>query len=74
MLAKGSLLWASNPAEIRIISGLNLSTFFNILLLNISKKSSEFVPAEIGALNIFPTPVSFSKPVPGNKGCSWIEP
>ena len=74
IFASGSLLCASNPAEIKIISGLNLSIGFNILFSNISKNSLPLIPDFRGALKIFPTPVSFSDPVPGNKGNSWDEP
>jgi len=74
MFANGSLLCASKPAEIRIASGLNLSMFSRIFPSNMSKNSSLLVPDWIGALKILPTPVSFSEPVPGNNGCSCIEP
>ena len=47
---KGSLLWASNPAEMIIISGLNFSIFCNILLSNTLINSSPLVSALIGAL------------------------
>ena len=67
-------MWASKPAEIKITSGLNLSIGFNTFWSNIPKKSLLAVPAFKVALKIFPTPVSFSAPVPGNKGNSWEEP
>ena len=67
--AKGSLLCASKPAEIRITSGLNLSTFCKIFSLKILRKSSLVVPESMGALKILPTPFSASRPVPGNSGC-----
>ena len=74
ILANGSLTCASKPAEIKITSGLNLSIGLNTFWSNISKKSLLAVPAFKVALKIFPTPVSFSAPVPGNKGNSWEEP
>ena len=74
MFANGSLLCASKPAEIRITSGLNLSILSKIFPSNMFKNSSLLVPDRIGTLKILPTPVSFSKHVPGNKGCSCIEP
>ena len=74
ILAKGSLLWASKPAEIKITSGLNLSTGSSIFWLNISINSLPTVPAFKVALKIFPFPVSFSDPVPGNNGNSWDDP
>ena len=60
--------------DIRIISGLNLSTGLIFLFSNICKNSLLLVPALRVALYIFPTPVSSSDPVPGNKGNSWVEP
>ena len=74
MWANGSLTCASKPAEIKIISGLNLSILFKTFWFKILIKSLPFVPALTGALNILPTPVSFSAPVPGNNGNSWMEP
>ena len=67
-------MWASKPAEIKIISGLNLSICLSTFWSNISWKSLLPMPAFKVALKIFPTPVSFSAPVPGNKGNSWEEP
>ena len=37
MPAKGSLLWASKPAEMSITSGSNKSTFFKIFVSNIEE-------------------------------------
>ena len=71
---KGSLIWASKPADKRIISGLKLSIFDKILCSNISIYSSLFVPGFIDALKILPTPLSSSNPVPGNNGDWWIDP
>ena len=65
---------ASKPADINTISGLNLSIFSKILFSNIFIKFFPSVPATIGALKMLPVPTSFSKPVPGNNGCSWIDP
>ena len=73
MLANGSLICASKPAEISITSGLNLSIGFKILFSNILRNSVPFVPDFKGALKIFPTPFSSSAPVPGNKGNSCDE-
>ena len=44
IFAKGSLLWASKPAEIKITSGLNLSKLlelFDQILLNKSNEKIE---------------------------------
>ena len=57
-----------------MISGLNLSILAKTFLSNVSIKLLPLVSAVIGALKIFPTPVSFSDPVPGNNGNSWIDP
>ena len=70
IFANGSRICASNPADIKIISGLNLSIGFKTLLSNIFRNSLLLVPAFKIALKIFPTPVSSSDPVPGNKGNS----
>ena len=69
MVASGSLLWASKPAEIIITSGSKRSTLTRIFSLKTLKNSSLEVPALIGALKMFPAPISDSNPVPGNKGC-----
>jgi hypothetical protein len=53
-----------------MISGLNLSILAKTFLSNVSIKLLPLVSAVIGALKIFPTPVSFSDPVPGNNGNS----
>ena len=55
---------ASNPAEIKITSGLNLSIGFNTFVSKILKNSLLQVPAFKVALKIFPTPFSCSAPVP----------
>ena len=73
ILANGSLICASKPAEISIISGLNLSTGLRILFSKIFINSLPFVPAFKVALKILPTPFSSSAPVPGNKGNSCDE-
>ena len=64
MFANGSLLCASKPAEIRIMSGLNLSMFSKIFPSKMFKNSLLLVPDWIGALKILPTPVSFSRARP----------
>ena len=74
ILAKGSLLWASKPAEIKITSGLNLSIALRTFWSNIAINSLLVVPAFKVALKIFPAPISFSAPVPGNNGNSWEDP
>ena len=45
IFANGSRICASNPADIRIISGLNLSTGLSTLFSNICKNSLLLVPA-----------------------------
>ena len=45
ILARGSLLWASKPAEIKITSGLNFSTGVKTFLSKVSINSSLFIPA-----------------------------
>ena len=65
---------ASKPADTKMTSGLNFSKGVKTFFSKISWNSLLVVPDFKVALKIFPTPVSFSAPVPGNNGNSWEDP